>query len=146
MKMIRSTPLAALLATGLLLSGCVAVGHHNPLDATSNPEKLKYADVEAHHPDFKEPFLRDGVVSNPAGFRRVVPGFTATQVVQLLGQPLRESQGTRGQEWDYNFKFKMPDSNNYLVCQYKVVFQGNPTAVRETVWRRKQCLDLVSAT
>lgn len=145
MKMIQSTPLISLLAAGLLLSGCVAVGHHNPVDATSNPEKLNYTDVEARRPDFKAPFLRDGVVNDPAVFRQITPGLSTGQVRQLLGQPLKESQGPRGQEWDYNFKFRMPESTNYLVCQYKVVLDAQQQAVREAAWRRTQCLDLVTA-
>lgn len=144
MTLIRSTPLFALLASSLLLSACVAVGHHNPVDEKSNPDKLDYTDVEARHPDFKEPFLRDGVVSYPAHFQQIVPGLKAEQVRQLLGQPLKEGQGPRGQEWDYNFKFRMLQSQNYLVCQYKVVFDESLQAVREAVWRRQQCQDLVT--
>ena len=65
----------------------------------------------------------------------------ATQVQALLGQPLKQSTGPRGQAWDYNLKFRVPRSNDYLVCQYKVVF-NEQQAVRESVWRRRQCKDL----
>lgn len=145
MKTIRFTPMISLLAAGLLMSGCVAVGHQNPADSMSNPNKLAYTDVEARSPNFNEVFVRDGFVSNPADFRKVTPGMRPEQVRQMLGQPLKEGQGSRGQEWDYNFKFRMPESNNYLVCQYKVVLDAQRQAVREAVWRRKQCLDLVAA-
>lgn len=111
----------------------------NPVDTVSNPDKLEYRDVEARRPDFKEPFLRDGVVSQPARFQELKPGATAMQVQALVGQPLQQVAGSRGQEWDYNFKFRLPQSQNYLVCQYKVVFEGQSQTVRETVWRRHQC-------
>ncbi|WP_225783764.1 outer membrane protein assembly factor BamE [Xenophilus sp. Marseille-Q4582] len=145
MTMNRRTPSLVLwTAMSLWLAGC-ATGHHNPVDATSNPDKLSYQDVEARRPDFKEPFLRDGVVSEPARFAALTAGTPAARVQELLGQPLQKSAGPRGPEWDYHFKFRMPQSQNYLVCQYKVVFDGAGQAVRETVWRRQQCLDLVGA-
>ena len=63
------------------------------------------------------------------------------QVQALLGAPLTQASGSRGQEWDYNLKFRLPQSDNYLVCQYKVVFDEQQS-VRESVWRRRQCQDL----
>lgn len=81
---------------------------------------------------------------SPKGFRQVQAGLTAQQIQSMLGQPLKQTQGSQGLEWDYNFKFLMPQSQNYLVCQYKVVFEGDQAEkVRESVWRRHQCLDLV---
>jgi len=143
MKMIRSTPVFPLMLAGLLLAGC-ATAHHNPVDGTSNPDKLAYRDVEARRPDFKEPFLRDGVVSEPARFSELSAGTPVARVQELLGEPLQKGSGSRGPEWDYNFKFRLPQSQNYLVCQYKVVFDGQGQTVRETVWRRQQCLNLVT--
>lgn len=145
MKKIRPLPFSALIAAALLLAGCVSIGHENPVDKVSNPNELDFTDVSARRPDFREPFLRDGVVAQPARFRQITAGLTPEQVRQALGQPLQEQAGPRGKEWDYNFKFLMPQSTNYLVCQYKVVFDGATTAVRETVWRRRQCQDLVAA-
>lgn len=133
------------LGVTLAAAAIPAVGRENPVDPVSNPNKLEYRDVDARRPDFREPFLRDGVVTEPAAFRQITVGLEAAQVQSRLGQPLREAQGPRGPEWDYNFKFRLPESSNYLVCQYKVVFDEGKQAVREAVWRRKQCLDLVSS-
>lgn len=134
------------LALGLTLVAAAipAVARENPVDPVSNPDKLEYRDVDARRPDFREPFLRDGVVTEPAAFRQITAGLAAAQVQSRLGQPVREAAGPRGPEWDYNFKFRLPESSNYLVCQYKVVLDEGKQAVREAVWRRKQCLDLVS--
>lgn len=138
-------PLAIAPAVLLLtLAAAPAVAHNNPVDPVSNPDKLAYRDVEARRPDFKEPFLRDGVVSQPARFAALKAGTPVAQVQGLLGEPLQQVDGPRGKEWDYNFKFRLPQSQNYLVCQYKVVLDAQAQAVRETVWRRHQCLDLVS--
>lgn len=131
---------AAMLAAALLCAAAPGLARENPVDPVSNPDKLSYSDVEAHRPDFKEPFLRDGVVSQPERFRAVRPGLPQAQVQAMLGQPLKQQGGPRGTEWDYNFKFRMPQSGNYLVCQYKVVFDDSQ-AVRDAVWRRRQCLD-----
>ncbi|RKJ95485.1 outer membrane protein assembly factor BamE domain-containing protein [Alicycliphilus denitrificans] len=145
MKTIRPLSFPALVATALLLAGCVNVGHHNPVDQASNPNGLDFIDISARRSDFREPFLRDGVVTRPAGFRQITAGLTPEQVRQALGQPLQEQAGPRGKEWDYNFKFLIPQSANYLVCQYKVVFDTAGTAVRDTAWRRRQCQDLVAS-
>ena len=135
-------PLAALL-TAALLAGCAAGGPRNLIDPISNVDKLDYTNVDALRPDFDDPFLRDGVVRRPEALGRIGPGLTAEQVRRQLGEPLREQQGRRGKEWDYNVKFAMPASTNYLVCQLKVVLDGE--TVRETVWRRRQCLDLAGS-
>ncbi|MGO4396133.1 outer membrane protein assembly factor BamE [Variovorax sp. M-6] len=137
-----TSPLAsAILAAALLCAAAPGLARDNPVDPVSNPDKLSYHDVEARRPDFKEPFLRDGVVSQPERFQAVKAGLPQAQVQAMLGQPLNQQSGPRGTEWDYNFKFLMPQSRNYLVCQYKVVFDESQ-AVREAVWRRQQCLDL----
>ncbi|RYX96002.1 MAG: hypothetical protein EOO28_09660 [Comamonadaceae bacterium] len=137
--------LAHFVAGTALLASCLSViARENPVDPVSNPNKLEYRDVEARRPDFKEPFLRDGVVSQPGRFKQVSAGSAAMQVRDMLGQPQREASGPRGREWDYNFKFRLPRSENYLVCQYKVVLNDGGQTVRETSWRRKQCSDLVA--
>ena len=146
MKTIRFTSLSGVMAAVAILGGCAAVGNRNPVDVVSNPAKLEYRDVDARRPDFKEPFLRDGSISQAQRFPEVPAGLPPTQVKNLLGQPLLVSQGPQGTEWDYNFKFKLPQSENFLVCQYKVVFDDTKEIVRRTSWRRQQCLDLVKTT
>ena len=140
----HASPAAAafVLAAALFGAAAPAVARDNPVDPVSNPDKLDYRDVEARRPDFKEPFLRDGVVSRPERFREIKPGLNQAQVLAVLGQALKQQRGALGTEWDYHFKFQMPQSANYLVCQYKVVFDDSQ-AVRSAVWRRRQCLDLL---
>ena len=141
---LKSLPALLLGSVSLVAASAALAWHHNPIDKISNPEKLEFTDVQVGWPDFAEPFVRDGIVSKPEGFRQVQAGLTAGQIQSMLGQPLKQAQGSRGLEWDYNFKFLMPQSQNYLVCQYKVVFEGDQAEkVREAVWRRHQCLDLV---
>lgn len=134
--------LATVAAVGAAAPGVTRANPHDPL---SNPQNLAFTDVQASRPDFKEPFLRDGVVSNPARLAEVKAGIAPAQVQTVLGQPLQQVVGSRGTEWDYNFKFLLPQSQNYLVCQYKVVFESGTQAVRETVWRRRQCQQLAGS-
>lgn len=137
---------ALVLAASMASTSVLAQARSAPYDKVSNPEDLSYWDVNAKRPDFAEPFLRDGVVAQPQQFQGVTAGLPASQVQALLGQPLDETEGKRGEEWNYNFKFRLPDSENYLVCQYKVVYDDATETVAETVWRRRQCLNLVNGT
>lgn len=144
MKMIRSTPLLALVAASVLLGGCAA-RHHNPVDAKSNPDQLRFNDVQATRTELgAPPFLREGVMDQPARLAQLKAGTPMAQVQSLLGQPLKQGNGPRGTEWDYDLKFQLPQSQNFLVCQYKVVFDAQAQVVREAVWRRQQCQDLVA--
>ncbi|RYF83166.1 MAG: outer membrane protein assembly factor BamE [Comamonadaceae bacterium] len=145
MTFIQTLSTSHLLMAGCMLACASAVSaRENPVDPVSNPSHLVYGNVETRSPDFGESFLRDGVVSQTAGFARIAAGLPAAEVASQLGEPLRKGSGAHGQEWDYNFKFRLSPSNNYMVCQYKVVFDDSKNVVRETAWRRKQCLDLVT--
>ncbi|MEG7358508.1 outer membrane protein assembly factor BamE domain-containing protein [Pseudomonas citronellolis] len=136
---------ALLVAGGLFGTGATAVGiiHSNPVDEISNPNALDYTDVHVDNPDFKAPFVRDGVVSEPQRFQAVRPGVTQAQIQSALGAPLKQQQGPHGVEWEYNFKLRMASSQNFLVCQYKVLFDEQHL-VREAVWRRRQCQQLAA--
>lgn len=137
----KQTSLAAALMAVICTSGAssiaYAAGQSNPVDRVSNPAALDYSDVEITPRDMDEAFVRDGIVTDPRLFAKITPGLEQTQVQNLLGAPLRRN----GQEWDYNFQLKMEQSGNYLVCQYKVVFDEQKR-VRDTVWRRRQCQQL----
>ena len=131
---------AAMLATGLWASTgatAFAKGPSNPVDRVSNPRAFDYPNAEIGVRDMKELFVRDGIVTEPQLFATVKAGLTQTELRSMLGEPLRQ-QGAR---WDYNFRLKMPHSENFLVCQYKVVFDEQQL-VRDTVWRRRQCQQL----
>ncbi|MFT4248010.1 MAG: OmpA family protein [Pseudomonas sp.] len=145
MKPSKTLCAAALLAAALL-AGCAVpgAGHHNPVDKASNPNELVFTDVNMGNGDYTEVFVRDGAVTGPNHFRPIVPGLPQERARAILGQPLRESDGSRGHEWDYNFKFVLEPSKNFIVCQYKLVFD-QAQQVREQVWRRRQCQLLAEA-
>lgn len=147
MKMNRFLSLSATLATALLAAGCAApgAGHNNPVDKVSNPNALAFTDANVADSGFTEVFVRDGALTEPNRFRSIVPGVPEAQAKTILGgEPVRESDGSRGHEWDYDFKFVLEPSKNFIVCQYKVVFDP-AHLVREQVWRRQQCQLLAEA-
>ena len=61
-----------------------------------------------------------------------------------LGEPVKKSTGKLGTEWDYNLQFKLPRSQNYMVCQYKLVIDDAKQVVTQGVWRRSQCQQLAN--
>ncbi len=137
MKNITPLSAAAFLAAGFSLSSAAVAGQSNPVDRISNPGAVAYPDVEVSPEELNPPFVRHGVLLEPERVRIVKPGVSEAEVRVALGEPLH-SDGTPKSEWDYELKFKMPQSQNFLVCQYKVLFNSD-RLVRDTVWRRRQC-------
>lgn len=132
-------------ATAMALAGIASSAHarNNPVDLVSNPNRMSYENVTMELPDYAPPFQREGVVREPVEFVKLVPGLTAEAVVAQLGEPVSKTQGKKGGEWDYNITFRMPASGHYVVCQYQLVF-NEQNVVTDTVWRRRQCLDIVN--
>lgn len=128
-KTIVTSTIATLLA--LLLA---------PAAHADQPAALDYDDVDMARPDFGEPFRRDGRSVQLENILQVVPGASADQVRALVGDPVRTGHGARGPEWDYDFKLDLADED-FIVCQYKVVFDAGHEQVVETQWRRYQCRD-----
>lgn len=128
---------ASVLTAGLCLSATAVSAQSNPIDRISNPNAINYIDVEVSPQEMSPPFVRRGLIHEPQRLTTIQPGVAADDVEVLLGEPLRKS-GWLNRQWEYDVQFKMPQSDNYLVCQYKVLFDGDK-AVKETVWRRRQC-------
>lgn len=133
-KTIATSTMGAMLALSLALGAA---------HADETPQ-LDYDDVHMARPDFDEPFQRDGRTTPPAQVAQVVAGTSADRVRALIGEPLATGQGARGPEWDYNLKLRLADED-FIVCQYKVVFDARSETVTETHWRRYQCRDAMAA-
>lgn len=143
--LLATTALAAALLAPMAAASDADTG---PAAATpapvADPDGFDYDDIRVGKPEFDEPFQRDGRVLPPERILQVAPGISADQVRGLLGNPLRTGQGPRGPEWDYNLKLDLAD-HDFIVCQYKVVFDADGEHVAETVWRRYQCRDAMAA-
>lgn len=133
----NKTILTSLLALGLLTPMAVDAQSRSSVEPF-NPQGLDYSNVYLDLPDYDEPFQRDGRRVPAEQILAVVPGVKAERVRELLGQPLSTGHGERGPEWDYNLKLDIADED-FIVCQYKVVFEADNETVRETSFRRYQC-------
>lgn len=134
----------------VLLAGCVLAmagclnARQNPVDPVTNPQGLDFDDVTMETEDYAPPFQRRGqFVSDVRLLKKIAPGVPAAKVTSLLGKPLSQTSGEAGEEWNYHVTVPLPASENYLVCQYKVVFDDQER-VKGTVWRRHQCPQLIA--
>ena len=128
------------LITTLAASGLPVFAQSNPVDPVSNPQLLEYADVAVLPKEMDPPFVRQGQILDPSALHVIDVGTTQDVVRSVLGEPDRVDAL---EAWEYNLQFVMPKSENYLICQYKVVFDTD-RLVRETVWRRRQCSQIAA--
>jgi len=127
---------------GLVMTAAPVLAQSNPVDRVSNPNALDFTNVEVSPQEMNPPFVRHGLVVEPQRLSSIGTGISGADVSAVLGEPLRK-YGARDAEWDYNVRLKMPQSENYLICQYKIVFDQHDL-VLETVWRRRQCAQIAS--
>ncbi|MEN5144554.1 outer membrane protein assembly factor BamE domain-containing protein [Brevundimonas diminuta] len=139
--MYKLSAVISAMLLGLSLTAEPVWAQSNPVDRVSNPNALDYTDVEVSPREMNPPFVRHGLVVEPQRLASIKAGLSGSEVTAVLGEPLRKN-GVRD-EWDYDVKLKMPQSDNYLICQYKIVF-GQQDLVSETVWRRRQCAQIAS--
>lgn len=79
-------------------------------------------------------FLRNGIFVPVREIADVRVGATREQVREQLGPPISESSP---QWWFYNLNLPLEGLDDYLVCQYRVNFNGDNVAA--VSWRRPQC-------
>ncbi len=137
MYLMKYAGTAALLSAALVMAVPSHAGHSNPVDQRSNPQAEKFTDVHIAPRKLDVPFVRDAGVTDPQIFRGVTAGVAQDQLTQIIGQPVKKN----GRAWDYQFKFAMTNSQNFLVCQYKVKFDRE-ARVETATWRRQQCAAL----
>ena len=109
----------------------------NPVDEISNPQANEFQRVVMAIEDFDTPFVRDGVLREREAFVPVERAMTKEQVRQLVGEPVR-MENSLADKWVYQIKFVLPESNNFIVCQYNIMFDMEQF-VDAAVWRRRQC-------
>lgn len=84
-----------------------------------------------------------GKFIDPNNILRITEGQTKDQVRNLLGNP-HYSEGFFGvREWDYVFNLYTGQGNEYITCQYKVLYDRD-MALESTHWRDQQCPALLS--
>ena len=132
---IQSLALTALLA---VLGGC-ASGTQAPEQAGAAP-----AAAEAvRFPEAGSAWLKGGTFVNVEQLRRVGRGMTKNQVRELISYP-HFSEGLFGpKEWDYLFNFRTGRGDEFVTCQYKVVYRDGLSDAM--YWKDPACAGYVAA-
>jgi outer membrane protein OmpA-like peptidoglycan-associated protein len=126
----------ALTALVVLLGGC-ASSANAPIQAPGPG-----ADSESvSFPDAGRAWLKGGAFVNVEQLRRIGRGMTKNQVRELISYP-HFGEGLFGpKEWDYLFNFRTGRGEEFITCQYKVIFKdGLSEAMR---WKEPACADFL---
>lgn len=82
------------------------------------------ASNEVSFPKLSSSYLKTGAFIEPEVFERVQPGLDRDQVRLLLGNPHFNEGLIAKNKWNYAFNFKTGQANEYITCQYQVVFEN----------------------
>jgi outer membrane protein OmpA-like peptidoglycan-associated protein len=98
---------------------------------------------QVNWPERGREWLKEGTFVNVANLRQMGPGLMKDEIYDLLGRP-HFSAGMWGvREWDYIFNFRTGRGNEYITCQYKVLFDGNYRA-ESMYWREPACAQFLA--
>ena len=89
-------------------------------------------------PDLDDTYLETGDFIDPDAVLRIAQGQHKDQVRRLLGHPHFSEGIFNVREWDYAFNLYTREGNDYLTCQYKLMFD-NDNRVESTHWLNPQC-------
>ena len=125
------------IAATLALAACGNVSRDIAKDGHSATELVWPA------PDSVTPMHKGGTFPSLANLRQVRAGLNKPQVSDLIGYP-HFSEGLWGvREWNYVFNFRKTNSDEVMVCQYKVLFDQDQLA-RSFYWKPESCADVLT--
>lgn len=128
----------ALTALVAVLAGC-ASGTQAPEQAGAAPA----ATESVRFPEAGSAWLKGGTFVNVEQLRRVGRGMTKNQVRELISYP-HFSEGLFGpKEWDYLFNFRTGRGDEFVTCQYKVVYKDGLSDAM--YWKDPACAGYVAA-
>lgn len=126
---LQTIAMAAALVT--LLAGCASSAN------APNPSATEPAATAVRFPDVDSAWLKGGTFVNVEQLRRMGPGMTKNQVRELISYP-HFGEGLFGpKEWDYLFNFRTGSGDEFVTCQYKVVF--NDGVSDSMHWKNPAC-------
>ena len=112
------------------------------LAAASLACSAAYAGDAVTFPDRDEAWLKEGTFPNIENLRKMMLGLSKNQVYALLEEP-HFSEGFFGvRKWNYIFNFRTGKGNEYITCQYQVIYDSG--TVQSTHWKEGECEALVS--
>lgn len=83
-------------------------------------------------------WLKGGTFVNVDNLRQVALGVSKEQLYNLLGRPHFSEGMFAVKEWDYVFNFRTGKGNEFVACQYKVLFDDNYNA-KSFHWKDPAC-------
>ncbi|MGJ8690520.1 MAG: OmpA family protein [Gammaproteobacteria bacterium] len=122
----------------LTMTGCVSNDTNSVADSANNEsaerQAYDYEDIELNPSEMKVGVLRDGFFIPVEELVQVTSGVERASVQSILGTPISNSTQNW---WFYNINLPLGNADDYLVCQYRVAFQGDLVGNQD--WRRPQC-------
>lgn len=133
MKKQNTIQFFALAALAAMLGGCASSANNTPDRAAATPA----ANESVGFPDAGSAWLKGGTFIDVEQLRRIGRGMTKNQVRELLSYP-HFSEGLFGpKEWDYLFNFRTGRGDEFVTCQYKVVYKDGVTDAM--YWKDPAC-------
>ncbi len=134
----RTVALTALFGALLALGGCSMFGGSSdkaPVVKNTSASSVTFPDRESA--SFKE-----GTFVNLDNLRQMIPGLSKAQVYDLIGHP-HFNEGVFGvHTWDYIFNFRTGKGNEFMTCQYQLIFNKDMLTEAGN-WNRRECADFV---
>ena len=129
--------LSALAASVLALAGCGSTG--STVDTTNQAYGASAEKQQIRFPDAGSAWLKGGTFIDVEQLRRIGRGMTKNQVRELISYP-NFGEGLFGpREWDYLFNFRTGKGDEFVTCQYKVVFKDGVSDAM--YWKEPGCAD-----
>lgn len=91
-------------------------------------------------PDMASAILQGGTFVNLDNLRQVAPGMSKDQLYDLLGRPHFHEGAFGVREWDYIFDFRTGNGDEFVSCQYKVLFDRQLLA-QSFHWKPTACAE-----
>jgi len=137
MKFVRAARVASAVAAAAVLAACGSTG--SKVEATNVAHGAPAEKVEVRFPEPGSAWLKGGAFVDVEQLRRIGRGMTKNQVRGLISHP-HFGEGLFGPtEWDYLFNFRTGKGDEFVTCQYKVVFKDGVSD--QFYWREPACAD-----
>lgn len=135
----KSAALAAAIAAALLSAGCATSSSTSSIakgiDNTRNPSAQVDEDVK--FPDVDDAWLKNGAFIDVEQLRRIGKGLNKNQVRELISYPHFSEGFFDVDQWDYLFNFRTGRGDEYVTCQYKVVYKDGLSD--SMYWKEPSC-------
>jgi outer membrane protein OmpA-like peptidoglycan-associated protein len=115
-----------------------------PAQAQAQMQAQQAPQRQISWPEVGKEWLQEGTFVNVENLKQMGPGLMKDQIHDLLGRPHFTTGMWGVSEWDYLFNFRTGRGNEYITCQYKVLFDGD-SRVENLYWRDGRCAQLLMA-